>query len=621
MLRDGIDCISEIPASRWQWRDYFVGEDCPHGSHSSKWGGFIEGVDEFDPRFFNISPREALHIDPQERLFLEHAWQALEDSGYSRAALQIPRAEQLPGQVGVYVGVMYGEYNLSGSLASIANRVSHVLNVHGPSMTLDTMCSSSLTAIHIACEDLRAGRTDMGFAGGVNVSIHPGKYSMLSAGQFISRQGHCQSFGEGADGYIPGEGVGCVLLKRLQDAIADGDHIHAVIAASALNHGGKTNGYTVPNPNAQADVIAMALARAGVDPGAVSYIEAHGTGTKLGDPIEVAALSKTFGLSRSDPQSCIIGSVKSNIGHCESAAGIAGLTKIVLQLKHRQIAASLHSERLNPNIDFSASPFVVNQVLRPWSPTDSDGRPSPRIAGLSSFGAGGANAHFVIEEYVTSSPDCAPSSGSELIVLSAATTAQLMQRARDLLAAVSETTTTLASIAHTLQVGREPMATRLALLVASREDLIAKLELYIRGEPDQLCTYSGHIGTASSLGMLQADPDFESVIARWLADGKWGKVAQLWVSGLDLNWQRCLKRRDVPRASLPGYPFARERYWIDPVRASHASELVAERNASRDRADLGDVAAPHTVAAESRGVALPPLVELLPGQALSLIHI
>ncbi|MGO4775123.1 type I polyketide synthase, partial [Lysobacter sp. 2RAB21] len=398
-LSQGVDCIREIPADRWRWQDYYRdpigGEALAAGQHSSRWGGFIQGADEFDPRFFSITPRDAEQIDPQERVFLQHAWMAIEDAGYTRAALQACRG----GQVGVYAGVMYGEYNRSGSLASIANRVSYALNLHGPSMTLDTMCSSSLTAIHMACQDLRQGRTDMALAGGVNLSIHPDKYSMLSAGQFISGSGHCQSFGEGGDGYIPGEGVGVVVLKRLSDAERDGDAIHAVIRGSALNHGGKTNGYTVPNPQAQAAVIADALKDAGVDARHVSYIEAHGTGTKLGDPIEIAALGKAFREYTQDTGFCLIGSAKSNIGHCESAAGIAGLTKVILQMRHRQIVPSLHSQRLNPNIDFETTPFEVNQRLRDWDAPVIDGRPLPRIAGLSSFGAGGSNAHFVIEEY------------------------------------------------------------------------------------------------------------------------------------------------------------------------------------------------------------------------------
>src|SRR5258708_7439415 len=272
--------------------------------HYIKLVGFIAGVEEFDPLFFNISPKEAKSIDPQERLVLQHAWMAIEDAGYTRASLQVPHVHDLPGQVGVYVGVMYIEYQLFGAAAlaqgkrigvassagSIANRVSYLLNLHGPSMTLDTMCSSSLSAIHLACHDLKQGRTSLAIAGGVNVTIHPNKYFVLSSGQFISSDGHCQSFGEGGDGYIPGEGVGVVLLKRLSDAKRDGDHIYGVIRGSALNHGGKTNGYTVPNPQAQASLIPRPLAAAKVDPRHVSYLAAPGTGTELGDPVEIAAL-------------------------------------------------------------------------------------------------------------------------------------------------------------------------------------------------------------------------------------------------------------------------------------------------------------------------------------------
>src|SRR5262249_21528608 len=287
-LRAGKDCIVEVPRERWDWREDYSPDRGASGRHYSKWGGFIAGVDEFDPLFFNISPKEARQLDPQERLFLQQAWRAVEDAGYTRASLQGPHGEDLAGQVGVYVGVMYSEYQLlgaeaslrgtrlgiAGSAASIANRVSYALNLHGPSVTLDTMCSASLTAIHYACQDLKLGRTSLAIAGGVNVSIHPNKYLALSAGQFISSDGHCQSFGEGGDGYIPGEGVGVVVLKRLSEAQRDGDHIYGIIRGSALNHGGKTNGYTVPNPQAQAGAISRALAESRTDARHISYIEA-----------------------------------------------------------------------------------------------------------------------------------------------------------------------------------------------------------------------------------------------------------------------------------------------------------------------------------------------------------
>jgi len=576
-LREGKDCIVEVPKERWDWQEYFDDDRSRSGRHYSKWGGFIAGVDEFDPLFFNISPREAQYIDPQERLFLQHAWIAVEDAGYSRAGLQVPYERDLPGQVGVYVGVMWSEYQLfgidanvaerrmgfAGNVASIANRVSYVLNLHGPSVALDTMCSSSLSAIHFACQDLKLGRTSMAIAGGVNVSVHPNKYLVLSVGQFISSDGHCQSFGEGGDGYIPGEGVGAVVLKRLSDAERDGDHIYGVIRGSALNHGGRTNGYTVPNPQAQAGVISRALTESQIDARHVSYIEAHGTGTKLGDPIEIAALNKAF--SAQDARSCSIGSAKSNIGHCEAAAGIAGLTKVLLQMQHQQIVPSLHSTQLNPYIDFDSSPFAVNQVLRPWEPPVIDGRTLPRIAGLSSFGAGGSNAHMIVEEYQASVPQTA-AVGDVAIVLSARTPEQLQQKVRDLLDFVHtrRTTIELASMAYTLQVGREPMEERVGFVVSSIEQLVEKLQAYAAGEQAIEDAYHGQVKrNKEALAVFSADPDLQQTVDKWIANGKLSRLLDLWVKGLELDWRKLYGEVKPQRISLPAYPFARERYWID----------------------------------------------------------
>ncbi|MCU1348580.1 MAG: Mycocerosate synthase, 6-deoxyerythronolide-B synthase, partial [Acidobacteria bacterium] len=590
-LREGKDCIVEVPRERWDWQAYFSDDRTKSGRHYSKWGGFIEGVDEFDPLFFNIPPREAKYIDPQERLFLQHAWMAVEDAGYTRATLQVPSDQDLPGQVGVYVGVMYSEYQLFGAeanaeelrmgfagyVASIANRVSYALNLHGPSMTLDTMCSSSITAIHLACQDLKQGRTTMAIAGGVNVSIHPNKYLMLSVGQFISGDGHCQSFGEGGDGYIPGEGVGAVVLKRLSDATRDGDHIYGVIRGSALNHGGKTNGYTVPNPQAQASAIGRALAESRIDARHISYIEAHGTGTKLGDPIEIAALSRAFQRHTSDAGFCLIGSAKSNIGHCESAAGIAGLTKVLLQMQHRQIVPSLHSAQLNPHIDFPSSPFVVNQTLRAWEQPVIGGRSLPRIAGISSFGAGGSNAHMIIEEH--QAPASQPHAvGSVAIVLSARTSEQLQQKAVDLLDFVRARASNLdlAAMAYTLQVGREAMDERLAFVVSTVEELVEKLQAYASGGQSIEETYQGQgKRNKEALSLFSTDADLQQTVDKWIASRKLPKLLDLWVKGLELDWSKLYGEAKPQRISLPTYPFARERYWIDV--APRAQAAVAGR--------------------------------------------
>ncbi len=373
-------------------------------------------------------------------------------------------------------------------------------------MSVDTMCSSSLTAIHLACQSLRRNECESAIAGGVNVSIHPNKYLLLGQANFVSSKGRCESFGEGGDGYVPGEGVGAVLLKPLSKAISDNDHIYGIIKSSAINHGGKTNGYTVPNPKEQSNVIGKAFKETGIDPRTISYIEAHGTGTSLGDPIEFSGLNKVFREYTSEKQFCSIGSAKSNIGHCESAAGIAGVTKVLLQLKYRKIAPSLHSETLNPNIDFGNSSFFVQQELTEWR------RPKieingvteeyPRIAGISSFGAGGSNAHIVIEEYRPNNQVQEESyheittNEPQIFVLSAKNEERLIayaDRFAQFIEKNSENNLNLSDIAYTTQVGREPMDERLAVIVNSFSELHEKLKGFVDGKNVVSDLYRGQV--------------------------------------------------------------------------------------------------------------------------------
>ncbi|UMR33393.1 SDR family NAD(P)-dependent oxidoreductase [Massilia sp. MB5] len=597
-LSQGKDCIGEIPSERWDYKLYFDANRDANGKTYSKWGGFIDGVDLFDPLFFNISPREAERMDPQERLFLECVHAALEDAGYTRDTVGRQEQAGSDGNVGVFVGVMYSEYQLYGaqeqargrnlamlnSPASIANRISYFCNFNGPSMALDTMCSSSLTAIHLAVQSLQRGDCRVAVAGGVNVSVHPNKYLMLAQGKFISGKGRCESFGEGGEGYVPGEGVGALLLKPKAQAIADGDHIYGIVKATAINHGGKTNGYTVPNPNAQAKVIETALRGAGIDARNIGYIEAHGTGTSLGDPIEIAGLSKAFQSWTKDRQFCSIGSAKSNIGHCESAAGVAGVTKVLLQLKHQQLAPSLHSRSLNPNIDFGNTPFVVQQELAPWlRPVDqSQGvrRELPRVAGISSFGAGGANAHVVIEEYTDVRP-VAALRGPAVVLLSARDDERLQEQVRQLLAALAQPgQIALADLAYTLQVGREAMDERLALLASSLDDLRSKLEAVLAGETQLEEVYRGQVKrTAEALGGLAGDDDMAAAVDAWIEKGKLGKLLDLWVKGLAFDWRRLYRDGGSVRPrriSLPTYPFARERYWVQTSTAVESGETGGE---------------------------------------------
>lgn len=439
-LKSGKDCVTEIPGNRWDHSLYYDPEKGKLGKSYAKWGGFLDDVDKFDPLFFNITPLEADFTDPQERLFLETTWTAFEEAGYSRKSLSNQN-------VGVFVGVMFGLYQflenneygekITGrcNFASIANRVSYFYNFHGPSIALDTMCSSSLTALHLACNSIKNGESNMAVVGGVNLMLHPNKYVQLSQGNFLSTSGKCSSFGDGGDGYVPGEGVGAIIIKPLKEAVRDGDHVYAVIKGTAINAGGKTNGYTVPNPVAQTDVIQRVIEHSGINPRTISYIEAHGTGTKLGDPIEITGLTNAYRKYTDESQYCAIGSVKANVGHLESAAGIAAITKVILQMKNKQLVPSIHSKQLNPFIDFESTPFYVQHRLEEWKQPviEKDGRQitCPRRAGISAFGAGGANAHILLEEYIEA--DVKPAENDnlpKLFVLSAKNTERLDEYAQ-----------------------------------------------------------------------------------------------------------------------------------------------------------------------------------------------
>ncbi len=520
----------------------------------------------------------------------------MEDASYTRQSLK-------GRSVGVFVGVMWGNYALMDvseaqqqygrpcpPFSSIANRVSYVLNLSGPSLALDTMCSSSLTAIHLSCRAIHNGDCDMAIAGGVNLILHPTKYHLLAGGQYLSSDGRCRAFGEGGDGYVPGEGVGAVLLKPLSRAVEDGDHIHGVIKASALNHGGKTNGYTVPNQIAQTNVIGAALRQAGWDPGTIDYIEAHGTGTSLGDPIEIAGLNKAFDQARGAavlaPQSCRIGSLKSNIGHLESAAGIAGLTKILLQMRHGSIAPSLHSATLNPNIDFARSPFRVVQGQEDWRVPAQDGgihARRNRRAGISSFGAGGANAHLLIEQYgaPTAPADSAKDTSQVpvLFVLSADSEERLGLYVDRIVAFLrgdglrgdGAQTIDLRHLAYASQVGREAMDERLAVLAGSVAELAGLLTLYREGgNAPQL--HSGSVRKHNEkLESILEDGEKDALIRSMVQGGRWSQLARAWVSFLDIDWARyrdalfpATQGATPPRRMpFPTMPFLTQRYWVE----------------------------------------------------------
>jgi acyl transferase domain-containing protein/acyl carrier protein/SAM-dependent methyltransferase len=601
-LRTGRDCIQEIPRERWDHRRYFDAEPNTQGKTYGKWGSFIDGFDQFDPAFFNITPREAEMMDPQERVFLECVYAAVEDAGYTPGALSRSGVTGTGQPVGVYVGLMFEEYNLFrgdilGSPASIANRISYYCNFRGPSMAVDTMCSASLTALHLACCSLKRDECHAAIAGGVNLTLHPNKYLMLARMKMASPKGRCRSFGEDAGGYVPGEGAAAVVLKTLANALADGDHIYGVIQATAINQAGKTRSYFAPSPHAQAEVVGQALKTAGISPRLITYIEAHGTGTSLGDPIEIAGLTKAFRTGTDARQFCAVGSVKSNIGHCESAAGIAGLTKVLLQLKHAQLVPSLHSERLNPNINFADTPFVVQQTLAAWPrpQVDVDGavQEYPRIAGISSFGGGGSNAHIVVEEYCDDARAGERRAGRVAIALSARTPGQLREQARQLLDAIAARQVEaddLWDMAYTLQVGREAMEHRLGMTAGTMAELSEKLTRYVEGIEGIEELYHGDVKPHREMAAaFRGDEDLAKALDSWLTKGKLPNLLQLWTKGVEIDWRRLYAEGATPRrVSLPTYPFARERYWVEPFDGD--AEDGTERSERTARA--GDVLHP-----------------------------
>ena len=619
ILKAGKDCITEIPQDRWTLDGFFHAEPLEamaQGKSYSKWGSFIDGFANFDPLFFNISPREAMNMDPQERMFLQCSWEVLEDAGYTKEIL----TQEYNQRVGVFAGITKTGFDLYGpelwkqgvllyphtSFSSVANRISYLLNLQGPSIPIDTMCSSSLTAIHEAYEHIRHHDCVMAIAGGVNIYLHPSTYVGMCALQMLSRDGKCKSFGKAGNGFVPGEGVGVVLLKRLSRAIQDHDHIYAVIRGSSVNHGGKTNGYTVPNPKAQAQLIQESLEKAGVNARAISYVEAHGTGTELGDPIEITGLTQAFQKDTSDVGFCALGSAKSNLGHLEAAAGIAGLSKIILQMQHGQLVPSIHARELNPHINFDNTPFTVQQELAEWKrpvvvTKNGEQKEYPRIAGLSSFGAGGSNAHVVIEEYrdgkEVGSQKSKVGIGSRnktedlkseisnlnscFIVLSAKAEDRLREMAKNLYTYLTVNCgpkpENLRDLAYTLQIGREPMEERLAFLVRSAQELEDKLKGFIEGRNDIEDLYRGQVKRhKEALAVFATDEELQEAIDKWIQREKYSKLIDLWVKGVSFDWNKLYGKRQPRRLSLPTYPFVRKRYWIE--------EKVKDENQSLSRA-------------------------------------
>jgi iturin family lipopeptide synthetase A len=528
--------------------------------------GLLPGVDLFDAQFFGFTPREAELMDPQHRVFLETAWHALEDAGYN--------SEQFNGAIGVYAGLSLNTYllaNLCGDPKVAAEltanyqtgeyqtllgndkdylttRVSYKLNLRGPSMTIQTACSTSLVAVAQACQSLLNYQCDMALAGAVSISFPQKRGHLHEQGGLASDDGHCRAFDAKAQGTVFGDGVGIVVLKRLDEALADHDHIYAVISGYALNNDGASKvGYTAPSVSGQAEVIAMAHAMAGIDPRTISYVEAHGTATPMGDPIEIAGLTRAFRATTDATNFCAIGSVKTNVGHLEVAAGVAGLIKTALSLKYSKIPPSLHFERPNSQIDFTSTPFFVASRLLDWQRNGV-----PRRAAVSSFGVGGTNAHVVLEEAPESALLPAPDRSSHLFLLSAKTR-QALEAATDALVQHLQNHPELdiPDAAYTLQVGRRPFEHRRMVFVRDVADAIEMLH-----KRDFARVFTRQVPSSPAEPLTEND--------------SFGSLANRWLTGEDVNWAAFHARANEVRrrVPLPGYVFERKSHWVEPVKSA-----------------------------------------------------
>ncbi|WP_143286495.1 beta-ketoacyl synthase N-terminal-like domain-containing protein, partial [Burkholderia ubonensis] len=570
-LENGANLVEDV--TRWDLSRHL------EGSANCERGSFLDTIDEFDPLFFNISGIEATYMDPQQRIFLEEAWTALEDAGYAGASMAGRRC-------GVYVGCGDVDYTsllpdappahaMWGTATSIIPaRIAYYLNLQGPAIAIDTACSSSLVATHLACQALWNGETELALAGGVFLMCTPNVYKIANRAAMLSPTGQCFTFDDRADGFVPGEGVGVVVLKRLSDALADGDTIHGVIRGSGINQDGTTNGITAPSALSQERLERQVYDTFGIDPEGIQLVEAHGTGTRLGDPIEYHALTQAFRAYTDKRAYCAIGSIKTNLGHTTAAAGVTGLLKILLALRHRKIPASLNYASGNTHIEFADSPFFVNTSLRPWQV----GAGEKRRAALSSFGFSGTNAHLVVEEAPAVEIVPAERPGY-LIVLSAKSDEQL----RALVGSMRDDCAARAglhgaNLSFTLLLGRQHFSRRWACVARSIEEFTALATAWLEhGRSSRV--YAGRVN--------EKHPPEQPALQRYgnqcLAQCRDAAtperyleelhaVADLYVQGYALDYALLFAGERHQRLSLPTYPFARERYWVP---ASAAQPTVA----------------------------------------------
>lgn len=559
-LRRGGLAVGEIPPGRWSRAVY---DPTPNtsGKSISHWGGLLPEPfpRAFDAAFFGISPQEALGLDPQQRLLLETVWRACEDAGLAPAPDQ-------GRPVGVFVGIGTADYHgaqlwqpdmagidhftaTGASFAAAAGRLSYVFGFEGPCLAVDTACSSSLVAVHLACQALLSGECEAALAAGVNALLTPNLYVCLSRMGLMSADGRCKAFDSSADGYVRAEGCGVLVLKTMAQARRDGDRILAVLRGSAVNQDGRSNGLTAPSRRAQERVIRRALASAELAPGDIDYVEAHGTGTPLGDVIELGALADAYATGRDPADPLLVGSVKTNIGHLEAGAGMAGLIKAILSVRHREIPRHLHVERPTAGIDWAATAMRVPTALTPWPD-----RGRPRRAGVSAFGFSGTNAHVIVEQAPEVEREGTDAPALVALPLSARSPDALARMGTELADWLDAMPCNLADVGLTLGAGRAAFAHRRVVVGGTRAELAAML----RGEVP-----------------LDRPARDGSALAKKLED-----LARVWVDGGAVDWASLYAPFNAMKTELPGHPFNPKDFWLDPVAGGAGPSPAADPPAS-----------------------------------------
>lgn len=596
-LKNGRNSVREAPRDRgWDINDYYDPNPKTPGKTYSKWGGFLSDIDKFDPLFFKISPRDAELMDPSERLFIQEAWKAIEDAGYS--------PEDLSGKPWGVFACAKGDYSMTiqqemptyylPTDSYSACRLSYLLNLVGPAMSIDTSCSSTLTVVAEACNSLVLGNCESAIVGGGSVYTTPNVMIGSSQSLLLSSDGLCHTFDEKANGTVVAEAIGVVVLKLLDKAIEDNDHIYGVIRGWGMNQDGKTNGMTAPSGLAQSRLQTSIYEKFDIDPANITMFEAHGTGTKLGDAIEYEALKESFRKFTSNTDYCALGALKSNIGHAFFGSGVAGLIKVLLSMEHKQIPPTLNYKNGSSKMSFENSPFFVNTTLKSWEPVSNH----PRCAGINSFGATGTNVHLVIEEYLPEvNVDSRVSSKVQnplpmMFVLSAKDKCRLNEYVHQFVQALEKdcySNNDLADIAYTLQVGRGSMDVRLAVTATSLYELEIKLRRYLEGGESSEDIYrspakpikGGSKRSVTSSEILDAAD-------RFLKLNNASELLNLWVNGAKVDWEQFYSNGRPKRISLPTYPFAKERCWIQTNEkgSKRTTEEIVARHCSTSDSSL-----------------------------------